>query len=30
VFHQDIDARTDTRHLPKFDPPEQGLGDPKK
>ncbi|HZK07744.1 MAG TPA: hypothetical protein VFC92_06045 [Bacteroidales bacterium] len=30
VFHQDIDARSDTRHLPKFDPPEQGLGNPKK
>ncbi len=30
VFHQDVDARTDTRNLPKFDPPEQGLGNPKK
>jgi hypothetical protein len=30
VLHQDVDARTDTRNLPKFDPPEQGLGDPKK
>jgi len=30
VLHQDIDPRTDTRQVPKFDPPEQGLGNPKK
>ncbi|NCA84032.1 MAG: hypothetical protein EOM83_00480 [Clostridia bacterium] len=30
VLFEDIDARTDTRQAPKFDPPEQGLGNPKK
>jgi hypothetical protein len=30
VLFEDIDARTDSRHLRNFEPPEQGLGNPKK